>query len=202
MSVDPTAIFTALLTGDTQGLEAALFEPVPPREGPPNHADLMHAAFERIRVARDAGQVEEIARQLGEIETFMGPQYRRLAERVLERVEATERGQPFPPITSPGGRICDFCVDPETVAYFPFNPFTLIGIGADWDSGDRMYVCRACRTSVDLGDWRGLAVRAGQAANSPAVRLMWSGFRMNRTGPAVELEPGTDPEEGRQDGGG
>jgi hypothetical protein len=51
---------------------------------------------------------------------------------------------------------------------------------------------------VEAGDWRGLRDWVGPAARADANRLLWMGFRQNRTGPAVFFAPGTDPEQGRE----
>lgn len=174
-----------------------------PGDPPPSpEATMFNGQMLKIARARRAGLPEEVERLLGEIETFLSPAHRALAEKAIDAAERTERGERGPfnvGMSLPGQLLCDFCASPETVCYYPFAEFTLVSVG-DWASGDRMYACAACRRHVDAGDWRGLRVHVGPTAASPGVKLLWAGFRLNRTtAEAVEFEPGTNPEEGRQD---
>lgn len=119
-------------------------------------------------------------------------------------VEAAARtGQPMAVrdigVNLPGQLLCDFCANPQTVAYFPFEEFHIRSdMGTTFASGDRMYVCRHCHQLVEAGDWKGLRDWVGPAARNDANRLLWQGFRQNRTGPAVFFTPGTNPEQGRE----
>lgn len=173
---------------------------------PTSDAAWFHAAMVRIAAARHAGDRQEVDRLLAYIEGEGSPNLRRLAEQAIARAEDVEArqaaGEPLPvyPVgmNLPGQLLCDFCAAPDPVVYFPFNEFSLVSTGGGYLSGDRMYACIRCRHYVDTGDWKGLREWVGPTARGEGVRLLWMGFRQNRTGPAVEIQPGTNPEEDRK----
>ena len=179
--------------------------PRPPEPGATSDAGWFHDLMTRIVAARNAGDKTEVdrLREYGRREG--GPSLSQMIDQLLEAADeaqvAARDGRLMAPrsigAALPGQRICDFCASPHTIAYYPFEEFGLRGPAGTLLSGDRMYVCARCYGLVESADWKGLRDWVGPAARSDGNRLLWMGFRNNRTGPAVFFTPGTDPEEGR-----
>lgn len=144
-------------------------------------------------------EVPDILEMIGRV---AGPQQRHIAERMLAaaaRVEAgglglIEMGEDHPP----GGWPCDFCAEPDTGLFFPFESFSLDEVlpnGARhvMPSGDRWHVCQRCHDWVEANNWRAIRAWVGPAATAGNTQMLWNGFRINRTGPAIAFTPGTDP---------
>jgi hypothetical protein len=53
-----------------------------------------------------------------------------------------------------------------------------------------MYVCTRCHQLVEAEDCKGPPEWVGPSARTHGTRLLWNGFRNNRTGPAVFFLPG------------
>lgn len=149
-------------------------------------AQWMHDQMVRIRDARVAGdgaQIRVLLAELGERD----PRARALAEQAMAAAYATEAGIPGPfPVGAnlDGKGLCDFCAAVDPPWFFPMAEFEIAGNIGSFLSGDRMYACTPCRDLIDAGDWPGVKRRTGSTALNPGVALLWSGFRMNRTGPA------------------
>jgi hypothetical protein len=92
--------------------------------------------------------------------------------------------------TRPGELLCDFCAREAPCCYYPVEEFELRGGGVTWRSGTRFYACPACRELIDRDDYDGLAARC-RIPRRIADRI-WTGFRLCRTGPAVD---GVHPDE-------
>ncbi len=60
-----------------------------------------------------------------------------------------------------------------------------------------MYVCGRCLQLIEANDWKGLRDWVGPGAQTEVVRQLWVGFRINRVGPPIFFESGTDPERER-----
>ncbi len=58
-------------------------------------------------------------------------------------------------------------------------------------------MCLRCHKLVDASDWKGLRDWGRASSQTYGTRLLWTGFRQNRTGPAVYFTSVTDPEQGR-----
>lgn len=173
----------------------------------PSDSVFLDVVMQRVRAARRDGNAAEVERLLGYIAAEGRPELRRHCERMLRDFDALDAVFGTPGIhridgaepAQPGDEgLCDFCTGSPTVAYYPFEPFSII-IGRDkrsgqlalFDSGDRMFACAYCFELVEAGDWRKLA-EWGDPQGS--VRDLWAGFRRRRTGPAVRFEPGKNPE--------
>lgn len=106
---------------------------------------------------------------------------------------------------APRTPLCDFCGGTDPVCYFPCRPFKLVPSHPALQplhSGDRFYACATCRPLVEASDWEGLRRHCAQAdvvqALQPqAVAALWGGFAEHRQDPAVDIAPGSDPEEDR-----
>lgn len=155
-----------------------------------------HAVTARVAAAHHGGDTAEVARLLDYIEAEGDPDWRARVEHILSvSVDVTHRrkaglpGGQYPMgNTVTGQLICDFCGAAPVVAYYPFTPFDLAAVFATFDSGDKMHVCARCRQLVDADDWKGLKAWVGPAARTEPVRMLWWGFRQNRTGDAVEVD--------------
>lgn len=168
---------------------------MPPNERSP--AARLHDVMLAVAAARRRGDQAAVTALLDGLSD--APHLRRIAIRAIQDIDdAAERAaQDLPPRVYRSGLadtvlMCDFCADDQVVAYYPFAPFEMVAMPLDWHSGDRMYVCARCRGHVETGDWRGLREWVGQTAESDGVRMLWWGFRQNRTGPAVDV-PAAQP---------
>jgi hypothetical protein len=183
------------VTGEQPGTSG-----LPPDPESYSDAAWFHDLVLRLKAARDAGDAAEQARLRDYARREGGEHTAQLVDQVLAAADdavamRAGRRQPSPiGANLPGQRLCDFCSSPHTVAYYPFEEFALAGPGGEYLSGDRMYVCVRCHHLVETGDWKGLRDWVGPAAKAYANRLLWIGFRNNRTGPAVFFPPGSDPE--------
>lgn len=92
---------------------------------------------------------------------------------------------------------CDFCGVAGAVCYFPCEPFTLMSDNPripQFPSGDKFYACAECRPLVDAGRWNELRVRCArvdifQSIPTHGQTALWSGFKANRKGGPIDLEP-------------
>jgi hypothetical protein len=175
-----------------------------PRPGDPlvsSEAAWLHDITKRIAAARGAGNTAEVDRLLSYVEAEAGTTRRLVLEQIIDVVARVQRGETVRQKIGAhtfGTRLCDFCAGTDPCCYYPFSEFSLAGAGGEWESGDRMYACATCRSFVDGGDWKGLRAWVGESARSAPVKLLWYGFRRNRTTTgAIEFPPGTDPEAGR-----
>ncbi|MFC5267211.1 hypothetical protein ACFPJ1_34280 [Kribbella qitaiheensis] len=69
--------------------------------------------------------------------------------------------------------------------------------GGEFLSGDRFNAYPPCRRFIDASDWKGLRAWIGPTQFGIGHRLLLTGFRQHRKSPAVDFEPGTNPEAGR-----
>ena len=179
--------------------------PQPPEPDSTSDAGWFHDLVTRIAAARSAGDTTEVQRLREYGRREGGPVLAAMTDQLLSAADEGRAaggadlgmGGRRIGLNLPGHRVCDFCASPHVVAYYPFAEFELAGPAGLLASGDRMYVCACCHQLVEAADWKGLRDWVGPAARTHGVQVLWTGFRNNRTGPAVFFTPGTDPEQGR-----
>lgn len=153
----------------------------------------LHDVFARVAAARNAGDSAEVTRLLDYVTAEGGPHSRELVEQVIKATDAVKAGQAEVNIGLGGGELlCDFCTAATVVAYYPMQEFSLVAAGGEWRSGDRMYACARCRELVDAGDWAALRRWVGPGARTWGVKLLWMGFRTNRTGGPIQINKRED----------
>ncbi|MGK5677535.1 hypothetical protein [Actinoplanes sp. URMC 104] len=165
-----------------------------PRPGAVSNAAFLHDMFLRMRAALDANDRPELARLMQHVRSEGGERLAQLVDSAFDNVAIATAvdalqvpgGVTVPAgLNKPGAALCDFCTSFDVVAFYPFEQFEIPGPTAalGFTSGDKMYVCQRCHDFVEAGDWAGLRRWVGPSSQQSAV--LWNGFRMNRTGPAV-----------------
>lgn len=147
-----------------------------------SNAAWMHTILIEVAEAYRAGRTGDLARVLDRAEQ-QGPGWKRRIENVLGRLDEMKAGKGGNynlGFGEPGGASCDWCLADETVCYYPFTAF-VIEAYANHHTGDRFYTCAKCRDFIEADDWRGLAAWVGPTARDEMTRILWWGFRCNRT---------------------